>query len=625
MSFPDSACPTCPFAGKATLCHARRTRHAPLCEPKYREFVLRRTAEDAGLPPPAPRPRPRAVVASARPAPGVQHTTQSDRDALYRRFGRRERITLPAGCGVLTAADSGAFTALQLMAASLLLSHDAPLAVFDLGLSAPERSWCLRQPIELLDPPDRVMPRTENMWQSWDRPEYLAASPFDKTLWLDCDTLVAGDLNPLFAAIDEGPGPLLLPDIFVRDPGWITNKPGLYERWPTPTRIARFNAGVMGLQRDRPADEAFLGLARNMLRSAADDPTLRALISWWDQGIFLHAAESLGLVIRDESDWDRPGRDEGEMGRRAASVADLIGGMPDGLVIHYMGAGKPWCDWPRGVLDLDLTTPEDLRVFVIGHSEEGLRETAERPFLEPVNLTDLDPDQAWAESRFWGHLPDLDSLPEYVGFFTWRYRLKHAGRDHLYPIEEFHRLAPRLGPKRVICAAIAPKEWARGMDDFTPGLMPYIDELRAVSGLTESGPSLWSQNFLSHRDVLKDFLAFHRRMSDHFQSRYGARCEGMTVDLSAASPDPGHGRCTAPGERTAAAYIGEAIACHWFASRPDLEIVEAWPDLGPYVPKCSHRKPAKVGTCRCNFVCDLGRGINGKVDTAICAACDVPV
>jgi glycosyltransferase involved in cell wall biosynthesis len=65
MPFPDSACPSCPFAGTPTLCHARRTRHAPLCGPEYRDFVLRRTAETAGLPPPAPRPR--AVVASRGP------------------------------------------------------------------------------------------------------------------------------------------------------------------------------------------------------------------------------------------------------------------------------------------------------------------------------------------------------------------------------------------------------------------------------------------------------------------------------------------------------------------------------------------------------------------------------
>jgi hypothetical protein len=95
----------------------------------------------------------------------------------------------------------------------------------------------------------------------------------------------------------------------------------------------------------------------------------------------------------------------------------------------------------------------------------------------------------------------------------------------------------------------------------------------------------------------------------------------MAVDLSAASPDPGHGRCTAPGERTAAAYIGEAIACHWFASRPDLEIVEAWAGLAPPVTRCRHRRPNPAASCRCSFLCDLGKGIGGRVDTAICNNC----
>jgi hypothetical protein len=162
------------------------------------------------------------------------------------------------------------------------------------------------------------------------------------------------------------------------------------------------------------------------------------------------------------------------------------------------------------------------------------------------------------------------------------------------------------------------------MDDFTPGLIHYIDELRAVSGLEETGPSLWSQNFLAPSGRAPRLPRLPRADDGPFPGPLRPAVRGMAVDLSAASPDPGHGRCTAPGARTAAAYIGEAIAVHWFASRPDLEIVEAWPDLGPYVPKCSHRKPAKVGTCRCNFVCDLGRGINGKVDTAICSVCEVP-
>jgi hypothetical protein len=431
-------CAACPVRSLGIACAAHTRPHPRLCflaatDPAaYADQIVRLSREDAGAGrvPKGPAPPPFA---------------QADRDALYRRFGRRERIALPAGCGVLTAADSGAFTGLQLMSASLLLSHDAPLAVFDLGLSAPERSWCLRQPMTLLDPPAPVMPRSENMWQSWNRPEYLAASPFERTLWLDCDTLVADDLNPLFAAIDEGPGPLLLPDNFVRDPGWIANKPGLYERLPLPEgwpRIARFNAGVMGLKAGRGKDRTFLACARTMLRSAAEDPTLRALISWWDQGIFLHSAEMLRLAVRDEPDWDKPGRPEGELHRRAASVAELIGGMPDGLVIHYMGSGKPWAEWPRGVLDLDLTAPGDLRVFVLGHSEEGLRETAERPFLEPVNLTTLDPDQAWAESRFWDHLTDIGSLPEYVGFFTWRYRAKHKGTRSPVP----DRGIPPAGP-----------------------------------------------------------------------------------------------------------------------------------------------------------------------------------
>lgn len=47
MAFPETQCATCPI-GPGRRCHSQRARAAFACDPKYREWVLRRTAEDAG-------------------------------------------------------------------------------------------------------------------------------------------------------------------------------------------------------------------------------------------------------------------------------------------------------------------------------------------------------------------------------------------------------------------------------------------------------------------------------------------------------------------------------------------------------------------------------------------------
>jgi hypothetical protein len=525
---------------------------------QLRRLADRIRAGAAGPPCPAdPQPR---------HDPGPAEDPRGD---LYRAFGRRRRLRLPGGCGVLAAADDGVFVGLQLLAASLLLSHDAPLAVVDLGLSRTHRAWLRRNGAAVLDPPGLAMPPTTPAWQNWNKPLYLAASPFRRTLWLDVDILVGGDLGPLFAAIAAGP--LLVGDHFVAHEG-TDNRPGFYRDYPVRGRLLGYCSGVIGVAAGRAADEAWLAESARLLRRAAADPGFRGEVAFWDQGIMAAAAGRLGLRPDRRRDWNCPGRPLAELSWRAASAAELLSRRPAATVVHYQGSSKPWAGWRP--LDLDLSAPAALRVFVLGHDEAGLAGVPPRPFLEPINLSARDPDQAAAENRFYDQLPAGWDATEYVGLASWQWDRKWAGYGHL-PLAELHRLAPRLRPGRVVAALKTGRpdvppyrggDYADAMDHHHPGIRRYIDELRRATGRAEVQPSLWSQNFIAHRDVVRDFLAFHRRWMAHFRARYGPQCEGM--DFPHTPP------------RRPAAWAGEFVCCHYFASRPDLEIAEARDD-GP--------------------------------------------
>jgi hypothetical protein len=251
------------------------------------------------------------------------------------------RVAEESGCGVITTADAGYFTGLQLLCATC--AGKVPLAVFDAGLTVAQRAWCEARRARVLAMPELAMPRTERMWQTWNKPRVLRASPFRTTLWLDADCLVVGDLNPLFDRARRGPFGVKYPYTAAT----MANNEELYRRFPVRLRIPEeqsANAGVLGFGRDKQAQE-LLASWEGMVVRAAGDPEIRALLCWEDQGALHWTIQAHGYTdaIVAQPGWNRylwlPGRKGPEHFLQQLKIR------PDDVVLHAILRPKPWKSW----------------------------------------------------------------------------------------------------------------------------------------------------------------------------------------------------------------------------------------------------------------------------------------
>ena len=180
-----------------------------------------------------------------------------------------------------------------------------PVTLFDLDLLPAQRAWCRERGISLQQVPLEI-PATVNGWQSWNKPLYLEASPYERTLWLDCDCVLRGSLLPLFEVLKEKP-------LILRH--WDTayprlNDERLYERFPVKSRFAttRFiNAGVLGIQKKRDLAAPWFRAWHGLVQNAASDTELRSWVSYWDEGALIWALEKTASVelVTDRQEWNR--------------------------------------------------------------------------------------------------------------------------------------------------------------------------------------------------------------------------------------------------------------------------------------------------------------------------------
>ncbi len=264
----------------------------------------------------------------------------------------RPRRPLPAGCGVVTAADCGHFCGFQVLYTSLMRGHDVGVLLVDIGLTDAQRAWASRQPglIVYRFPPDRlvVSPR-EEYWQAWNKPFFVAASPFRRTLWLDTDCLVRDDLTPIFRHLEARPF------ISSHRPEWTNpNGPGLADALPA-VRGARedFTActGVFAFDLER--DWYIVNEWMALTRLAAEHPWgLTEEFRFWDEGVFRAVVQTLGLYGECVPDlrWNRTIDPQAEsLEAFLPTVAEAHG---QDCVLHFCGRPKYWEAWNAEVLDL---------------------------------------------------------------------------------------------------------------------------------------------------------------------------------------------------------------------------------------------------------------------------------
>jgi hypothetical protein len=265
--------------------------------------------------------------------------------------------------GIVTLADSHYFPGLETLYVSAQQSCAVPVACFNLGLTGDQIERAAeRYPrlsiLQLPDTPDIAAVRHafsnatalakpgKRVWPLWICPFLIAASPFERVFWMDCDILVLRDLEGLFALLDQGP--VFTPENLA--PAKVANKPELYERLPIDRFFDRLspaaNGGVSGWDLDRDGEvlEAYM----HPVRKACTDEAIRNAISWHDQGALNWAIRKTGLEHRVVSSWkwNLSVKHTAAAGKRYDwndSVVDVLRrDVPDANLLHWNGYPVPW-------------------------------------------------------------------------------------------------------------------------------------------------------------------------------------------------------------------------------------------------------------------------------------------
>jgi hypothetical protein len=275
----------------------------------------------------------------------------------------RSRILL-AEHGIITLADHNYFPGLQLLHRSAQESYPVQVACFDLGLTDEQRRIAAstenltilpipRDPLietvkeQFRDAP-QLAKRHKRVWPLWVCPALIAAAPFHRVFWFDCDIAILRNLRELFALLDEGP-------VFTPEnnaPEVTPNKAELYDMLPINRefdyRAPAVNAGVSGwdLARDRGVIAAYI---HPVARAAADD-AIRKAVSWHDQGALIWAIQRCSLEERVTSAniWNRCIKNSIVGKARPKWDSEFLQNLrtleTQANVLHWNGARLPWLD-----------------------------------------------------------------------------------------------------------------------------------------------------------------------------------------------------------------------------------------------------------------------------------------
>lgn len=265
--------------------------------------------------------------------------------------------------GIVSLADEHYFPGLLLLYRSVRECGRVPVACFDAGMTAVQQDFAARKcpglrilPLpelstlwtirNVFDSAPLLAKRNKRVWPLWICPLLIAAAPFRRVFWLDCDIAVLRNLEGLFRLLDDGP-------VFTPEnnaPQATPNRPELYDLLPISRSFdplePRVNAGVSGwdLVRDKEVLESYLF----PVVRACSDSRVREAISWHDQGALIWAIQKTGLEHRvlKTNEWNLCASrtvlgdcpvpwDEGFLKNLRESIASAN-------IVHWNGTRVPW-------------------------------------------------------------------------------------------------------------------------------------------------------------------------------------------------------------------------------------------------------------------------------------------
>lgn len=264
--------------------------------------------------------------------------------------------------GIITLADSNYFPGLIMLYHSVQMSYPVPIICYDIGLTKEQKKWCKEKlpALTVESIPERKIILTiknykektvlakkgKRQWPLWICPFLIQASPFTKTLWLDCDLLILRNLGGLFNKIDEGP--IFTPENLA--PHLTANKPELYQLMPINREYneknALINAGVSGWHKTR--DKLVLDDYAAIVAHAFESEKVKNAISWHDQGALIWAILNNGLEERVEGTyrWNKCVKHTTVRGLKfewsEEKLKEIQQKVPDANILHWNGQPVPW-------------------------------------------------------------------------------------------------------------------------------------------------------------------------------------------------------------------------------------------------------------------------------------------
>jgi hypothetical protein len=264
--------------------------------------------------------------------------------------------------GIVTLSDRNYFQGLTMLYRSVQESFPVPIVCFDIGLTDEQKGWAetnLKQLSILPVPAEKTIniikntpddkplaKRGKRQWPIWICPFLIAASPFRRTFWLDCDIVVLRKLKNLFQMLETGP-------VFTPEnnaPHLTANKPELYELLPIERHFEQdkpvVNGGVSGwnLVRDKAVLEAYM----YPIVKAFQDRRVKNAISWWDQGALIWAIQKTGREHRVLNSWEwnlcvkhtKASSKQYSWNRHV--LRQLREDVPEANLLHWNGVKVPW-------------------------------------------------------------------------------------------------------------------------------------------------------------------------------------------------------------------------------------------------------------------------------------------